>query len=87
MNAPGPPPALPDRRDERQMAREEPELEKYDGGLDRELQKAVANQIAGAQAKDAQQRQHKERVDQVGQRFRCFVNLHHPAQIHTMLDS
>ncbi len=32
------------------------------------------------------QRQHEERIDQVGQRFRRVVDLYHPSQIHMMVD-
>jgi len=51
------------------MPGEEPAQEKDDGGLHDQLEQAVADQVAGAEAQDPEQREHEERVDQVGQRL------------------
>ena len=76
---------LPKRRNERQMAGEEPAEEEDDGCLDDQLEQAIADEVARAESKDAEQGEHKKRVNEIGQRFRGVVDLNDPAEVHVMV--
>ena len=53
--------------------------------MHQELHEGVADHVACAQAEHAKQRQHPERIDQVGYGFGGVVHLHRPTQMHVQL--
>ena len=63
------------------MPGEEPAQEKDDGDMHDHLQRAIADEIASLQPKNAEEREHPERVDQVGQGFGGVIDLHDPTEM------
>ena len=59
-----------------------PDEEQHERHVHHELQHRVADDVARFQAEDADERQHPERMNQIGQRFGGVVGLHHPARVH-----
>jgi hypothetical protein len=66
------------------VLREQPAQEKHNGDVDYQLQYPVTHNVSGLQAQHAQQGQHPEGIDQVGQGLCGVVDLHHPAQVDVL---
>src|SRR5579875_1613140 len=74
-------------RDKGKGAGEEPHEEKDDASVDGEIENGIADQVAGADFENADEREHPEGIDQVGQSLGGVVDLHDPAEMDAQVAS